>query len=56
MQKKNEYGIELAAKDLADIVDLVRSNREKITEQFISRFHPGVREELARIWRKLKNR
>ncbi len=55
MQKKNEHGIELAAKDLADIVDLVRSNREKITDQFISRFHPGVREELARIWQKLKD-
>ena len=56
LQKRNEYGIELAAKDLADIVDLVRSNREKITDQFVSRLHPGVREELARICRKVKDR
>ena len=56
LRKRNKYGIELAAKDLADIVDLIRSNREKITDQFVSRLHPGVQEELARICRKVRDR
>jgi hypothetical protein len=56
MQKRKEYGIELAAKDLADIVDLLSSNIDVITESFIAKLHPAIREELAQIRQKVKKR
>ncbi len=56
LQKEKEEGIELAAKDLSDVVELIRNNREAITEQSISSFHPKVRKAFRRICRKaLKN-
>jgi hypothetical protein len=56
MQKRREYGIELAAKDLADVVDLLRSNIDVITDLFIAKLHPKVRDELMRIRQKVRNR
>jgi hypothetical protein len=56
MQKRKEYGIELAAKDLADVVDLLRSNIDVVTESFIAKLHPGVREELTQIRQKVINK
>ncbi len=56
MQKRKEYGIELAAKDLADVVDLLSSNIDVITEPFIAKLHPGIREELSKIRKKVKKR
>ena len=56
LQKEKEEGIELAAKDLSDVVELIRNNREAITEQSLSSFHPKVRKAFRRICRKaLKN-
>ena len=53
---KTGVEIELAAKDLADLVDLIRSNCEMITAPFINRLHAGVREEVRRISEKVISR
>ncbi len=49
IKKRDEDGIEVAAKDLADIVALTENNAERITEHFIQSLHPEVREEYRRI-------
>jgi hypothetical protein len=52
-KKLREDGIEIAAKDLADVVALIQSNRERIDRTFVEAIHPAVREELDRIRRKV---
>lgn len=49
IKKRDEDGIEIAAKDLADIVALTQNNRPVITADFIGGFHPAVREEFGSI-------
>jgi hypothetical protein len=56
LQKKRDDGIEIAAKDLADVVELLRSNRERLTAESYAAMHPRVRRELERIQRKLRRR
>lgn len=51
IKKRDEDGIEIAAKDLADITALTEKNAERLTEKFIERIHPAVREEYRRIAR-----
>lgn len=47
--KRNNEGIEFAAKDLADVVDLIKRNKQKIDDRFIVKLHHGVREEFRKI-------
>lgn len=49
IKKRDENGIEIAAKDLADITALTGNNAEVITEEFLGRIHPAVREEYRHI-------
>ena len=53
MQKEKEDGIEFAAKDLADVVELIRNNREAITVDFISSINPKISKEFRRICKKV---
>ena len=54
LQKKKEDGIELAAKDLADVVALVRANRRRIGTGFLDSLNPAIRKELQRIRRRVQ--
>lgn len=54
LHKKKEDGIELAAKDLADVVALVRANRDSIGPQLLGSLNPAIRKELRRILRRVK--
>jgi hypothetical protein len=56
LQKRKEDGIELAAKDLADVVALVRANRGSIVAQLLDALHPVIRKELRRILRRTAER
>jgi hypothetical protein len=49
VKKRDEDGIEIAAKDLADLVALTENNTDVITGEFIELIHPAVREEYRRI-------
>lgn len=49
MKKRKEDGIEIAAKDLADIVALTENNIELIGKKFIDSIHPAVRKEYRGI-------
>lgn len=53
LQKLKDDGIEFAAKDLTDVVELIRNNRGTITPDTIDTMHPGVRQELSRIWKRV---
>jgi hypothetical protein len=53
MQKEAEDGIELAAKDLGDIVELIKHNKDKITDSFIEKLHDGVKKRFKRIFKKV---
>ena len=53
LAKRRADGIELAAKDLADVVELMRANRHGMTPAALSSMHPGVRGEVRRIWRRV---
>ena len=53
LQKKRDEGIEIAAKDLADVVELLKSNRERLSDESFSGMHPQVHKELKRIRRKI---
>ena len=48
LQKKKEDGIKVAAKDLYDIVDLIKNNLEKIDLNLIHQIHPAFRKELKK--------
>jgi hypothetical protein len=56
LQKKREDGIEVAAKDLADVVQLLERNRERVSRQLFETMHPRIRRELAGIRRRLGRR
>lgn len=56
IKKRDEDGIEVAAKDLADIVALIGNNRDKVNESFIQRLAPAVREDFQRIVKNIENR
>ncbi|OHD75679.1 MAG: hypothetical protein A2V99_11435 [Spirochaetes bacterium RBG_16_67_19] len=54
LHKKKEDGIELAAKDLADVVALVRANRDRVGAQLLGSPNPAIRKQLRRILRRVK--
>ncbi len=56
LQKKRDEGIEIAAKDLADVVELLTHNRERLTPELFDGLHPAISKELERIRRKIHNR
>jgi hypothetical protein len=53
--KLQELGPELAAKDLADVVELMRANRHAI-DAALQRVPAAVSGELSRIWRRIRDR
>ncbi len=56
LSKKAHEGMELAAKDLADVVHLMQANASRVGEPLFAAVHPAVRDELARIWRSIKGK
>lgn len=56
LAKKGNEGIELAAKDLADVVALLQANPGRLSASTLAGFHPVVGRELKRILRKLRRR
>jgi hypothetical protein len=54
LHKKKEEGIELAAKDLADVVALVQANLQAVDSRLLASLHPAIRRELQRIARKVR--
>ncbi len=53
IQKEEEYGIELAAKDLADVVELIKHNKDKSTDTFINKLHKGVKDRFKKIFKNM---
>ncbi len=49
-KKREEDGIEIAAKDIADVVALTENNIERIDKAFIDSLHPAVREEYRAVF------
>jgi hypothetical protein len=49
LSKRKKDGIELAAKDLADVVELVKQNKERINEKFIIKLHGGCERSSGRL-------
>ncbi len=56
IKKRDEDGLEIAAKDLADIVALTEKNGEKISPEFIDRMRKEVRGEYEKIAKKILKR
>ena len=56
LQKKRDEGIEIAAKDLADVVELLKNNQENLSPELFAGFHPRIRRELKRIHKKIHRR
>jgi len=54
LQKKREEGIEVAAKDLADVVSLIRANSAALGSELLNSLNPAVRKELRRIVKKIR--
>ncbi len=54
LHKRKEDGIELAAKDLADVVALVRANLEAADSRLLASLNPAIRKELQRILRRVR--
>jgi len=54
LARKRDEGIEVAAKDLGDVVELLRGNSERVTASLLSELHPAVRKELKRLLKKLR--
>ncbi|MBN1836284.1 MAG: hypothetical protein JW820_10575, partial [Spirochaetales bacterium] len=54
LAKKRGEGIELAAKDLADVVELLRANSKRVTPGLLAELHPVIPSELERILKKLR--
>jgi hypothetical protein len=50
LKKRDEDGIEIAAKDLGDIVELVKNNLDSIDDTFIGKLSRPVRNEFKRIF------
>jgi hypothetical protein len=53
LAKKRDEGIELAAKDLADVVELLKANAERVIPSMLAGLHPVIRAELVRLQKKL---
>ncbi len=49
LKKKTEEGIEIAAKDLYDIVELIKKNHSRITDNFMKTMNPVIAGEIRRI-------
>ena len=56
LKKLDEDGIEIAAKDLADIVALLEANAYRIDDAFIQKIRIEVREEFTRILERVRKR
>jgi hypothetical protein len=54
LHKKEEEGIELAAKDLADTVALVQANLHAVDSPLLASLHPVIRKQIRRIVRKIR--
>ena len=54
LKKLGEDGIEIAAKDLADVVALMEQNLNSIDDDFIDKIRVEVRDEFVRILRKVR--
>jgi hypothetical protein len=54
LAKRRDDGIEVAAKDLADVVALVKANEQSIDPSMIRNFHPRIRREVERIRRRVR--
>ena len=55
LSKLEELGPELAAKDLTDVVELLRANRH-LADSLIEAGHPVIAGELRRIWERIRDR
>jgi hypothetical protein len=53
LQKLEDEGIELAAKDLSDVVELMRHNRGAMTRGLLDGLHPSIRDACRAIWEKV---
>jgi hypothetical protein len=56
LQKKRDEGIEIAAKDLADVVELLENNQERLSMELLEGIHPRIRKELMRIRKIIRRR
>jgi hypothetical protein len=56
IKKRDEDGLEIAAKDLADIVALTEKNAAQIGPEFLDRMQKEVRDEYKRIAEKVLGR
>jgi hypothetical protein len=56
LQKKRDEGIEIAAKDLSDVVELLKNNQEYLSPELFAGIHPRIRRELKRIYRNVRGR
>ena len=54
LHKKAEDGIELAAKDLADVVALIRANPGSVGDRLLGTLEPTLGKELRRILRRVR--
>jgi len=54
LHKKAEDGIELAAKDLADVVALLRANPGSVDDRLLGTLEPTLSKELRRILRRVR--
>ncbi len=54
LKKKKEEGIEIAAKDLYDVVELIKKNHNRITDNFMGKMNPVIAEEIRRISARVK--
>ena len=54
LAKRRSDGLELAAKDLADVVALVRANAARISREMVDSFHPATRRVLRRVIRRVR--
>ncbi len=52
--KRRDDGIEVAAKDLADVVALIEHNDSRVSPAMTDRFHPRLRREVNRIARRIR--
>ncbi len=56
LSKQAHEGMELAAKDLADVVHLMQASPQRIGEPLLASAHPAVKDERNRIWRSIKGK
>ena len=54
LAKRRDDGIEVAAKDLSDVAELIRHNDGLVDEAMLERFHPRIGREVARIARRVR--